>query len=586
MQLSIEHLLQGKGVLINTPETTDPKTLVEYTCDACKKRHMARLQFLQGLGEDEFCLKKHTFKNVAGLLGEEMIEVTLKDGTQVELNDLEYILTLKTKITYLCSECEEQHKSDLSGIRRRCTRQLSGECKSAICMGNKTITTRERHTCKSLAPKFEEKHAKLTSDVEGVISLSQEVSWSCTECESKYKILLTTMTRRINGEFEYLCIPCERQYHPDNVALAKRRGKDAKKTKNQPLSHGELTQRFADKNRTLLTTYHEFVKLLSDNKGKKLGREHLPMLSACSGCGHKEELSLATVGQRTFSCLECARVQHVPNTKYRWTTKSFIEVASVVHDNYYDYSRVTYISTDKYVSIGCPVHGFFPQEAHSHLQGHGCKKCAGLEKKTTEQFVEKAKVVHGEDKYDYSQTEYQATGKKIGIICHKHGEFIQLARSHTRGDGCKKCAKNGFSRIACTWMDEIARMHNLTIQHAMNSSEKRLCLPDHSFLLDGYCEETNTVYEFHGCMWHGCPRCFEPSDVNPVTKKTMQCVYNKTMAREQEITKMGYNLQVMWECDYARQQLLKQRLAKALDNAWNSVKHKLGCAILENLSVE
>jgi hypothetical protein len=398
MRLSIEHFLQGKGVLINTPETTDPKTLVEYTCDNCKKRHMARLQFLQGLGEDEFCLKKHTLKNVAGLLGEEVIEVTLKDGTQVELDDLQCVLTLKAKITYLCSECEEQHESDLSGIRRRCTRQLSGECKSAICIGTKTIPTRERHTCKSLAPKFEEKHAKLTTDVEGVIGLDQEVSWSCTECASEYKILLVTMTRRINGEFEYLCIPCERQYHPDNMTLAKRTGKDAKKTKNQPLSHGELTQRFANKNRTLLTTYHEFVKLLSDNKGKKLGRERLPVLSACSDCGHEEELSLAGLGQRTFSCLECARVHHIPNTKYRWTTDSFIEVASVVHNNYYDYSKVVHISTDKYVSIGCPVHGFFPQQPCSHLQGHGCNKCVNREKKPT---LSVKQIIHEFEKKGY-----------------------------------------------------------------------------------------------------------------------------------------------------------------------------------------
>ena len=29
----------------------------------------------------------------------------------------------------------------------------------------------------------------------------------------------------------------------------------------------------------------------------------------------------------------------------------------------------------------------------------------------------------------------------------------------------------------------------------------------YSLKVDGFCEETNTVYEFEGCLWHGCDAC-------------------------------------------------------------------------------
>ena len=48
--------------------------------------------------------------------------------------------------------------------------------------------------------------------------------------------------------------------------------------------------------------------------------------------------------------------------------------------------------------------------------------------------------------------------------------------------------------------------HRLYIQHALN--ERELSLPGTRYTLDGYCAETNTAYEFHGCYWHGCPICF------------------------------------------------------------------------------
>ena len=63
---------------------------------------------------------------------------------------------------------------------------------------------------------------------------------------------------------------------------------------------------------------------------------------------------------------------------------------------------------------------------------------------TTEEFIEKAKSVHG-DKYDYTDTVYINTRNKIKIYCNIHNEyFYQLAHSHLQGRGCVKCGKEVF----------------------------------------------------------------------------------------------------------------------------------------------
>ena len=59
---------------------------------------------------------------------------------------------------------------------------------------------------------------------------------------------------------------------------------------------------------------------------------------------------------------------------------------------------------------------------------------------TTEQFIERAKIAHG-DKYDYSKTIYFSAKKSLQIICPVHGPFVQLPSNHMAGKGCNQCAK-------------------------------------------------------------------------------------------------------------------------------------------------
>lgn len=81
----------------------------------------------------------------------------------------------------------------------------------------------------------------------------------------------------------------------------------------------------------------------------------------------------------------------------------------------------------------------------------GCPKCAGEWRHkqysyTTEEFITKAKEVHG-DKYDYSKVAYYNNKTEVTIICPKHGEFNQIAGAHLQGTSCPKCNLVNQSKV-------------------------------------------------------------------------------------------------------------------------------------------
>lgn len=83
-------------------------------------------------------------------------------------------------------------------------------------------------------------------------------------------------------------------------------------------------------------------------------------------------------------------------------------------------------------------------------------------RKTTEQFIAEARLIHG-DKYDYSKVEYKTANDKVCIICPIHGEFWQRPYAHLNfKQGCRKCYEDkkrigiiglGIMDIAIDWHD-------------------------------------------------------------------------------------------------------------------------------------
>ena len=90
------------------------------------------------------------------------------------------------------------------------------------------------------------------------------------------------------------------------------------------------------------------------------------------------------------------------------------------------------------------------------------------------------------------------------------------------------------------------------IAHARNKGERRPVHGSKSFLVDGYDEQTKTVYEFQGCFYHGCLDCFPNRTLkHPIHQnKTMKDVREETRTKIQQLSHLGYHVKEMWECEW------------------------------------
>jgi very-short-patch-repair endonuclease/muramidase (phage lysozyme) len=170
---------------------------------------------------------------------------------------------------------------------------------------------------------------------------------------------------------------------------------------------------------------------------------------------------------------------------YQYTTKEWIKKAREIHGDKYDYSLVNYINTYTNVIIICKVdeHGDFLQIPSCHLNGSGCIKCSGRYQYTTEEWIKKAKNIHG-NKYDYSKVIYVKTNEKVIIICKKHGTFTQTPANHLQGIGCPFCI-NKTEGILYKKLQPY--YPSLQIQFSPEWIGKKrfdFCIPEHNIIIE------------------------------------------------------------------------------------------------------
>ena len=245
-----------------------------------------------------------------------------------------------------------------------------------------------------------------------------------------------------------------------------------------------------------------------------------------------------------YNCIKCAGVNKSNNDE-------FIKRAKEIHGDKYDYSLVNYIQANSKIIIICKIHGKFEQTPSKHTNGkQGCIKCGGHYKLTTITCIEKCINTHG-NKYDYSLVDYKNNRTKIIIICKNCGKFEQAPLEHYNGHNCPNCINSNYSKQSIQYLNFISKYYNCNIKHAENGNEYII---HGKIKADGYCEKTNTVYEYHGDYWHGNPNIFKFSSnkINTRNGKTYGELYQKTLEREQLIKNLGYNLVVMWEYDWKK----------------------------------
>lgn len=114
----------------------------------------------------------------------------------------------------------------------------------------------------------------------------------------------------------------------------------------------------------------------------------------------------------------------------------FIKKSKEKWGNRYDYSLVEYKNCKEKVKIILNETGVvYEQTPHQHLISNPENKTI---KGNTSDFINRSNRIHN-FRYDYSKAKYKFSSDKVIIICPEHGEFEQVANSHLRGMGCKKC---------------------------------------------------------------------------------------------------------------------------------------------------
>lgn len=141
---------------------------------------------------------------------------------------------------------------------------------------------------------------------------------------------------------------------------------------------------------------------------------------------------------------------------------------------------------------------------------------------------------------------FRNTHDKYWFKC-ECGKSRQVQPSKATIVSCESCNETGYSKVCIRWLEDIMKEQGIYIQHAKNDGEFQI--PNTKYWADGYCKETNTIYEFHGTEFHGDPEVCKPEDFNFYGRNYGE-LYANTMKKEQTIRDLGYNLIVMWERNY------------------------------------
>lgn len=127
------------------------------------------------------------------------------------------------------------------------------------------------------------------------------------------------------------------------------------------------------------------------------------------------------------------------------------------------------------------------------------------------------------------------------------------------------------SQQALKWLILEEKTRGVKIQHAGRGSEFRV---EEGLYVDGYYQSENGkkfVFEFMGCFWHGCPRCYSDDAIRSQNYfgKTLNDKYRSTVEKLRLLRSKKYTVIEMWECSF------KKLLEESLENKEYVENHPL-----------
>lgn len=131
-----------------------------------------------------------------------------------------------------------------------------------------------------------------------------------------------------------------------------------------------------------LKTTEQFIKEAKEKHGEdswvysetKYEGIHKKLIIICPIHGSFKQV--AKVHLSGSGCPTCSRKEGA--RKRKKIQEDYIIESLAVHSNKYKYEKLIYTGALDKVIITCPIHGDFKQLSSNHLQGAGCKKCAGM----------------------------------------------------------------------------------------------------------------------------------------------------------------------------------------------------------------
>ena len=177
------------------------------------------------------------------------------------------------------------------------------------------------------------------------------------------------------------------------------------------------------------------------------------------------------------------------------------------------------------------------------------------------------------DNYNRHVTGATCGGGKTKLICQ--GEKFERIMNSTEKvfyGGNKK-----FSYAACQWIEKQSELIGRHIHHALcgHGGEYYVTVKDDEedrkkeIPVDGYESESNTIFQYHGCKWHGCP-CRKRKERNSLEEErrplgrskalSAEQRYAKTIELEKKMKEQGFKIVSVWECE--KPELKKKRFCK------------------------
>jgi G:T-mismatch repair DNA endonuclease (very short patch repair protein) len=82
------------------------------------------------------------------------------------------------------------------------------------------------------------------------------------------------------------------------------------------------------------------------------------------------------------------------------------------------------------------------------------------------------------------------------------------------------------------------------------------------YICDIFVKKFNLIIEYNGDYWHCNPKKYEQDYKHPHKKKTASQIWDEDKKRIDNLIKLGYNLEVIWESDFDTQLTIKNIIKK------------------------